>query len=146
MALFARSAKSTHFLAEREGSRLKIQYYNWTPKISPLDKWQNDWIASGVFEEGANSFRHALRCLVPSTLQQLLGAFSSPRQINGISIPGSPGIDIGTAPYCHRLLLRLNPLRGISFMFAIFGSPPLRRLGALFGGLPRPTTPRWRSL
>ena len=46
----------------------------------------------------------------PTTIQQLLGAFSSPRQINGNSIPGSPGIDIGTAPYCHRLLLRLNPL------------------------------------
>jgi len=46
----------------------------------------------------------------PSTIQQLLGAFSSPRQINANSIPGSPGIDIGTAPYCHRLLLRLNPL------------------------------------
>ena len=44
----------------------------------------------------------------PTTLRT--GAFSSPRQINGISIPGSPGIDIGTAPYCHRLLLRLNPL------------------------------------
>ena len=113
MTLFARSlrsAKSTHFLAEREENRLKIHYYNWTPKISPLDKWQHDWIASGVFEEGANSSRHALRCLVPSTLQQLLGAFSSPRQINSISIPGSPGIDIGTVPYCHRLLLRLNPL------------------------------------
>ena len=27
MALFARSAKSTHFLAEREENRLKIQYY-----------------------------------------------------------------------------------------------------------------------
>ena len=40
----------------------------------------------------------------------VLGAFSSPRQINGHSIPGSPGIDIRTAPYCHRLLLRLNPL------------------------------------
>ena len=49
MALFARSAKSTHFLAEREENRLKIQYYNWTPRISPLDKWQHDWIASGVF-------------------------------------------------------------------------------------------------
>jgi len=111
MALFARSAKSTHFLAEREENRLKIQYYNWTPKLSPLaDKWQHDWIASGVFEEGANSSRHALRCLVPTTLQQLLGAFSSPRQINDNSIPGSPGIDIGTAPYYHRLLLRLNPL------------------------------------
>ena len=73
-------------------------------------QWQHDWIASGVFEEGANSSRHAFLCLVPSTLQQLLGAFSSPRQINGNSIPGSPGIDIGTAPYCHRLLLRLNPL------------------------------------
>jgi len=37
MALFARSAKSTHFLAERgENRRLKIQYYNWTPKLSPL--------------------------------------------------------------------------------------------------------------
>jgi len=70
----------------------------------------DDWIASGVFEEGANSSRHSLRCLVPSTLQQLLGAFSSPRQINSFSIPGSPGIVIGTAPYCHRLLLRLNPL------------------------------------
>ena len=50
-----------------------------------------------------------------STLQQLLGAFSSPRprQFNGNSIPGSPGIDIdiGTAPYCYRLLLvRLDPL------------------------------------
>ena len=110
MALFARSAKSTHFLAEQKKNRLKIQYYNWTPKVSPLDKWQHDWIASGVFEEGANSSRHALRCLVPNTLQQLLGAFSSPRQINGNSIPGSPCIDIGTAPYCHRLLLRLNPL------------------------------------
>jgi len=113
MTLFARSAKAIHFLAEREENRLKIQYYNWTPKLSTLDKWQHDWIASasGVFEEGANSSsRHALRCLVPSTLQQLLGAFSSPRQINSISIAGSPGIDIGTAPYCHRLLLRLNPL------------------------------------
>jgi len=112
MALFARSAKSTHFLAEREENRLiKIQYYNWTPKLSPLDKWQHDdWIASGVFEEGANSSRHALRCLVPTTLQQLLGASSSPRQINDNSIPGRPGIDMGTAPYCHRLLLRLNPL------------------------------------
>jgi len=69
-----------------------------------------DWIASGVFEEGANSSRHVLRCLIPTTLQQLLGAFSSPRQINGNAIPGSPGIDIGTAPYCYRLLLRLNPL------------------------------------
>ena len=47
---------------------------------------------------------------LPTTLQQLSGAFSSPRQINGNSIPGSPGIDIGTAPYCHRLGLRLNPL------------------------------------
>ena len=84
MALFARSAKSTHSLAEQEENRLKIQYqyYNWTPKISPLDKWQHDWIASGVFEEGANSSRHAFRCLIPSTLQQLVGAFSSPRQIN----------------------------------------------------------------
>ena len=78
MALFAISAKSTHFLAEREENRLKIQYYNWTPKILPLDKWQHDWIASGVFEEGANSSRHALRCLVPSTLQQLLGASAHP--------------------------------------------------------------------
>ena len=110
MALFARSAKSTHFLAEREETRLKIQYYNWTPKLSPLDKWQHDWIASGVVEKGANSSRHALRCRIPSTLQQLLGAFSSPRQINSFSIPGSPGINIGTASYCHRLLLRLNPL------------------------------------
>jgi len=114
MALFTRSAKSTHFFAEREENRLKIQCdynYNWTPKILPLDKWQHDWIASGVFEEGANSSRHALRCLVPTTLQQLLvGAFSSPRQINGNSIPGSPGINISTAPYCHQLLLRLNPL------------------------------------
>ena len=50
MTLFARSAKAIHFLAEREENRLKIQYYNWTPKISPLDKWQHDWIASGVFE------------------------------------------------------------------------------------------------
>ena len=58
----------------------------------------NDWIARGVFKEGANSSRHALRCLIPTTLQQLLGAFSSPRQINGNSIPGSPGIDIGTLP------------------------------------------------
>ena len=74
MALFARSAKSTHFLAEREDNRLKIQYHNWiwVPKLSPLDKWQHDWIVSGVFEEGANSCRHALRCLVlvPTTLQQ----------------------------------------------------------------------------
>jgi len=51
MALFARSAKSTHFLAEREENRLQIQYYKWTPKLSPLDKWQTDWIASGIFEE-----------------------------------------------------------------------------------------------
>jgi len=65
MALFARSAKSTHFLAEREENRLQIQYYNWTPKLSPLDKWQHDWIASGVFEEGANSSRHALRSSQP---------------------------------------------------------------------------------
>jgi len=48
------------------------------------------------------------------TLQQLLGvgAFSSPRQINGNSIPGwqprRPGIDISTVPYCHRLLLRIS--------------------------------------
>jgi len=113
IALFGRSAKSTHFhfLAEREENRLKIQCYNWTPKLSPLDKWQHDWITSGVFEEGANSSRRALRCLlVPTTIQQLLGAFSSPRQINRNSIPGSLGINIGTAPYCHRLLLRLNPL------------------------------------
>jgi len=57
---------------------------------------------------------YALRCLIPTTttLQQLLvlGAFSSPRQINSNYIPGSPGINIGTALYCHRLLLRLNPL------------------------------------
>jgi len=79
IALFARSAKSTHFFAERKENRLKIQYYNynWAPEISPLDKckWQHDWIASGVFEveEGArgrwaNSFRHALSCLIPTTL------------------------------------------------------------------------------
>jgi len=78
------TSTSSHFLAEREENRLKIQYYNWTPKISPLDKWQHDWIASGGFGEGANSSRHTLRCLVPSTLQQLVGAFSSPRQINSI--------------------------------------------------------------
>jgi len=54
--------------------------------------------------------RGKLIIIIPTTLQQLLGAFSSPRQINDNSIPGSPGIDIGTAPYCHRLLLRLNPL------------------------------------
>jgi len=89
---------------------VKIHYYNWTPKISPLDKWEIAWIGSRVFEEGANSSRHALRCLIPTTLLQLLGAFSSPRQINANSIPGSPGIYIGTAPYCYRLLLRLNSL------------------------------------
>jgi len=65
MAHFARSAKSTHFLAEREENRLKIQYYNWTPEISPLDKWQNDWIAGGVFEEGANSSRHVVCSPLP---------------------------------------------------------------------------------
>ena len=58
--------QSTHFLAEREENRLKTQHYNWTPEISPLDKWQHDWIAGGVFEEGANSSRHALRCLIPT--------------------------------------------------------------------------------
>ena len=81
--------------------------YNWPPKIiTPLDTWDHDdWIASGVFEEGANSYsyRHALCCLIPTTLQQLLGAFSSPGQINWNSIPGIPGIDIGTAPYCYLL-------------------------------------------
>ena len=51
-------------------TRLKIQYHNWTPQITPLDTWEHDWIASGVFEEGANppGIRHALRCLfVPTT-------------------------------------------------------------------------------
>jgi len=93
--------------------------------------WQHDWIASGVFEEGANSSRHALRCLVPTTIQQLLGAFSSPRQINGNSnsIPGSPGIDIGTAPYCHRLLLRLNPLTpNITCPVAPMQAPPTKHI------------------
>jgi len=40
---------------------------------------------------------HSAASSQPLSLQQLLGAFSSPRQINDNSIPGSPGIDIGIA-------------------------------------------------
>jgi len=62
-----------HTLPNEKKSALKSSTSTITGplKISPLDQWQHDWIASGVFEEGANSSGHALRYLVPSTLQQL---------------------------------------------------------------------------
>ena len=62
------------------------------------------------------SIPRCYRCYMLQNIQELLEAFSQLTQTQtqtnqrGNSIPGSPGIDIGTAPYCHRLLLRLNPL------------------------------------
>jgi len=69
--------------------------------------------------EGANSSPHPActllpHRLIPTTLQQLLGACSSPRQINQRQLYYSwqpRHRYIGTAPpYCYRLLLHRNPL------------------------------------
>jgi exonuclease III len=110
IALFSRSAKSTHFTAEREENRIQIYYHGWTPTPPPLEKWGNSWIESGAFKEGANSSRLALRCLIPTTIQQLPGAFFSPGQLNANSAPGSHGIDTNLPEYSHRLLLHRCPL------------------------------------
>jgi hypothetical protein len=88
--------------------------------------------------ELVNSSRLALRCLIPTTTQQLPGAFLSPRQLDANSIPGSPGIDINLAPYSHRLHLRLYPLTPpTTFPVVPMPIPPVNHIATTTH--PRPT-------
>jgi len=57
----------------RETERIKIHFNNWEPEEgTPLDKWRNIWVESGVAEELPG--RNNLKLLLPKSLKDIEGA------------------------------------------------------------------------